>query len=151
MGQENQQKATSTPTVTVACKLPHGLVLRVFDMVETKEPLMGGGYHTVKQARERPDRIIVNGCAHPQNKAPLCQVVAGYALTTGVPKEFWDRWLAQNANADMVKNNLIFAHENLRNAEAEATEKKDVRSGLERLDPKSLPKGIQPSDMQKAA
>jgi hypothetical protein len=151
MAQDNRPQSNGTATVTVASKMPNGLILRVFDMVETQEPLMGGGFHTVKVARERPERIVVNGNAHPQNKSPMCQIVAGYALTPGVSKELWDLWRKQNESSLLVKNGLIFAHENSRNTEAEAAEKKDIRSGLERLDPERLPKGIQRSDMMKAS
>lgn len=38
-------------SVTVGCKLPHGLTMRVFDMVETQEPVMGGGFRAVKVAQ----------------------------------------------------------------------------------------------------
>jgi hypothetical protein len=134
-------------TVTVACKLPAGLVLRVFDMVETQEPVMGGGYRAVKVARERPHRITLKGWSHAQNMAPNAPIIGGFALTPNVDKDFWDAWLTQNQELDAVRNGLIFAHEKPVNAEAEAKDKKTVKSGLERLDPAKLPKGIQKSDL----
>lgn len=144
--QNDNARSTGSQSVTVACKLPHGLVMRVFDMVKTDEPMYGGGFKTIEQARERSDRVIINGNSHPQNEAPGCQIVGGYALTYGVDKSFWELWIKQNASSAMVKNKLIFAHEGLKNAEAEAKEKDGVRSGLERLDPKKLPKGLQISE-----
>jgi hypothetical protein len=129
-------------TVTAACKLPHGLTLRVFDMVETQEAVMGGGFRPVKMARELPTRITLKGVSHAQNAAPNAPMISGFALTHGVPKEFWDLWLAQNKDTDVVKNGLVFAHEKDGSTAAEAKEKEKVRSGLERLDPKALPKSL---------
>lgn len=139
--------ATATPTVTIACKMPNGLILRLFDMIDGSEPVMGGGTRSVKVAQEVSERVVIHGFSHPQNAAPKALIVGGYALTSGVSKEFWDRWLKDNANTAIVKNRLIFAHEKQDNTKAEAREKKETRSGLERLDPKKLPKGIQRSDL----
>lgn len=142
----------SAATVTVACKLPHGLILRIFDMKETQEPVMGGGYRATKTAQEREQRITVFGVAHPQNAAPKCEIVAGYAITHDVPKDFWNLWLQQNKESAVVKNNLIFAHDTIESTKAEAKEKIAVRSGLERLDPEKLPKGLErDKDVMKAA
>lgn len=133
------------PTVTIACKLPSGLLLRVFKMEESQEPVMGGGFRSVKVARQVGETVRINGCAHPQDKAPLQPIVqgTGYALTPGVDKEFWDTWLAQNKDLMAVRNGLIFAHEKEASTVAEAREKKSVRSGLERLDPDKLPSGLE--------
>lgn len=133
------------PTVTIACKLPHGLLLRNFKMEETQEPVMGGGFRSVKVARQVGDTVRINGNAHPQDKAPIQTIVqgTGYALTPGVDKEFWDAWLVANKDHMAVRNGLIFAHEKEASAVAEAREKKSVRSGLERLDPDKLPRGIE--------
>lgn len=138
-------------TVTVACKLPHGLILRIFDMAETQEPVMGGGSRTVKVARERPERAVLNGWSHPQNRAPAHPIISGFALTHGIDKDLWDAWKAQNIENDIVKNHLVFAHEKDANVAAEAKEKRGVRSGLERLDPAKLPRGIQKSDLSPSA
>lgn len=129
--------------VTVAAKLPHGLVMRIFEMVETQEPVMGGGFRAIKVARERPERVTLNGFAHAQNKAPNAPQIEGFAMTHSVDKDFWDAWLAQNNTSDIVKNGLIFAHEKTGNTEANAKNNKDVRSGLERLEPTKLPRGLE--------
>lgn len=136
----------STSTVTVACKLPHGMILRVFDMVEKDEAVMGGGFRTAKVAQERAARVMINGNAHPQNEAPRSQIAAGFALTHNVNKEFWEQWLSQNKDSDVVANGLIFAHGSESSAVAESKDKVAVRSGLERLDPAKLPKRIQKAD-----
>lgn len=126
--------------VTAHCKLPHGIILRVFGFEERDEYTgSGGGTRKVKTAVELPQRAILNGWSHPQNKAPGCLLVNGFAITSGVDKDLWDLWLSQNKDSDIVKNGLIFAHEKEANATAENKEKAKVRSGLERLDPDDLP------------
>ena len=132
-------------TVTIACKLPHGLKLRVFDMVERTEHVMGGGSRAFKLAQPKEKTFNIAGFAHPQNAAPKAQLIEGYALTHGVDKDFWDLWIAQNADADMVKNGLIFAHVKQQDTNAEAREKKTTRSGLERLEVGKLPARIENS------
>lgn len=139
----------SNETVTVACKLPNGLRLRIFDMRKTQELVMGGGSRDVKQAFELPTAYTVYGNSHPQNAAPGCPILQGFALTHGIPKDFWDKWHEQNKTSDLVTRGLIFAHEKADVVNAQAEEKKAVRSNLERLDPNKLPKGIQRSDMMK--
>lgn len=145
MATEKTEK--SAETVTVACKLPAGLILRLHRMEETQEPVMGGGSRTVRQARQVGESVRINGNAHPQNKAPRHQIVDGadfgYALTPNVPKAFWDQWLEQNKDHAAVKNGLLFAHVEHRSVEAEAREKEKVRSGMERLNPEKLPKNIE--------
>ena len=135
-------------TVSVACKLPHGLQLRVFDMITTSEPVMGGGMRDVKTARQVGEPVIIKGNAHPQNEAPRAEISSGYAITHGVDKDFWDSWVAQNASHEAVRNGLIFAHEKGGNTTAEAREKVEVRSNLERLDPTKLPRGLESSTTQ---
>jgi hypothetical protein len=144
--------STGGATVTIACKLPAGLLLRLFDMKEHKEPLMGGGYHAVKRSEPIPGaEFLVLGNAYSQRGQPRGEIVGGYALTPDCPREFWDKWLAQNKDSAMVKNHLIFAHEVGRDTRAEARDKKDVVSNLERLDPNKLPKGVEKSELMKAA
>ena len=132
-------------TVTVACKMPHGLVLRVFDMRDKDVVAAGGtGRFSVKEAVERKQRVTLNGFAHPQDKAPLAPQVGGFGLTFGVPLEFFELWLTQNKDSDVVQNGLVFAHTKRDGAEGEAREKTDLQSGLERLDPTKPPPGIVP-------
>jgi hypothetical protein len=131
-------------TVTVCCKLPHGVELRLFDMVEQNEPVMGGGTRLVKVAVPKGESIIIHGNSHPQNAAPRSQIVSGgYAITPNVDKAFWEAWLAANKNLDMVKNGMIFAQGKADNAAAEAKDRRATLSGAERLDPHKLPGKLQ--------
>lgn len=137
------------PQVTVACKLPHGLVLRVFKMVD-KDQHANGATRTVQEAEELPGRHVLNGFSHPQNKAPTCLIVEGAAITSGVDKDLWDLWLTQNKDSDMVKAGLIYAFEKPAEAEARARARKDTRSGLERMDPAKLPNARVKTEKQAA-
>ncbi len=143
-------KGNSGETFTVGCKLPNGLILRLFEMKESAEPMMGGGYRTIRKAEPLPEEIFINGNSHPQNRGPNCQMAAGAALTIGVKKEFWERWLEANKDAMYVRNGLIFAYERTEDAIAYAEEHVGVVSNLERLDPEKLPKGLQKSDLMKS-
>lgn len=144
-----RRNVTSNNTVTVASKLPHGLIMRIFDFVEAPVPVMGGGTRMEKVAQPREETVVLNGCAHPQNKAPTAQIVGGFALTYNVDEQFWERWLDQNKTSMMVKNGLIFAHHDANSTMDQAEDHASIRSGLERLDPKKLPKGLEIADEMK--
>lgn len=145
MAEEIKTPTKTGETVTVACKMPHGLELRVFDMVDKRVIAPGGsGTYTVKEAVERKTRVRLNGFAHPQDKAAIASVVGGYGLTFNVDKAFFDLWMEQNKDSDVVQNGLIFAHVRRENAEGKAREQKELKSGLERLDPAKPPPGIVP-------
>lgn len=122
-------------TVTVACKLPHGFDLRVFASEDYQEPVMGGGWKSVKRAVETGPRYLLAGVAAPFGMSPKAQMVTGYALTHNVDADFFSKWLEQNADSDVVKNRLIFAAPKPLDVEARAKENEKTRSGLEPLVP----------------
>lgn len=126
-----------TGTVSVACKIPMGLRLRVFDMIDGSEPVMGGGSRAVKIAQQRPGYVDIagNSVAMGEQK-PLS---GGYMLTHNVDADFWTQWLEQNKESRLVTEHLIFALPQNKAADA-AKEKREIKSGMERLDPDNLPK-----------
>ena len=131
-------------TTTVACKIPNGLWLRVFDQIEQHEPVMGGGTRPVKKAILRGEPVRVHGPATPFGEAPKCLIVGGYAHTPNVDADFFAKWLEQNADHDAVKNGLIFASEKRGYVEGESKASESRRSGLEPIAPGSdprIPKG----------
>lgn len=138
-------------TVTVACKLPNGLRLRVSKMEERQELVMGGGTRTVQMAVRIGEPVIVAGNAHPVHKAPTSQIFGGYALTHGVDADFMALWMKQNAGHPAVVNHLIFVHDKASMVEGKAKEYTKQRSGLEPIDPDNLPKGIQKATDKVAA
>ena len=122
--------------VTVACKLPAGLLLKIAD-VEWIE------YEGTKIARESNIQTFrVNGNAAARrlesNGEPLGQtdaVAGGYGLTYNVPAEFWARWWSENQKYQPVVAGLIFAHSRPSMVQAEAKEKAEIKSGLEAIRP----------------
>jgi hypothetical protein len=127
-----------TGSVTVACKIPNGLELRVMEAHDFNEPVMGGGTRTVQLHRQIGAPVHIKGCAAPHGIPIVTH--GGYALTTNVDADFWTKWLEQNASTDMVRNNLIYAMPREDSAAGKGREQSEIRSGLERLDPAKLPK-----------
>ena len=140
-GSQANPSAGSAETVTVGCKLPSGLKMRIFREVTRDIPVMGGGVKEAKEFEPIPDApsYTLNGFSHEQKTAPEHSIIGGAALTHGIPKDFWDAWMRQNRNSDLVRNGLIFGHVREQEARAEAKDKISLKSGLERLDPNNLP------------
>lgn len=131
--------ARTGATVTVGCKMPHGLVLRLQRKEKVRYPVMGGGFKEEDEYRPLPNSpvITIHGTDVPHGQAPRCLIVHGYAMTSGVPKEFFELWLEQNKDLDAVVNGMIIANESLEDVKAEAQDNRDVKSGLEAINPKS--------------
>lgn len=131
-------------TVTVACKLPNGLQLRIFKMVPSREPVLGGGTREVEKAEQIGGVVHINGNAVEIGKSPKFPITdGGYALTHNVDAEFFTTWLEQNADHDAVRNGLIFGTPKQDTIEKRSREGEKLRSGLEPIDPDKLPRGIQ--------
>ena len=126
--------------VTVACKVPNGIILRLMRMVDMAEPVMGGGTRMVKQAQPTGAAFTVRGPAIPFGQIPSFQIIGGYALTEGIPGDFWDTWCEQNKDSDLLKNKMMFAHERHATVVGLAEDRKDIRSGLEPLNPNNDPR-----------
>lgn len=130
--------------LTVACKIPNGLILRNFEMVEHDVPIMGGGKKTEKRAVQIGEPIKIHGPATPFGQAPKALIVGGFAMTPGVDADAFNAWLKANADHDAVKNGLIFGYEKADNAEGKAKEMRKVQSGLQPLVPdkdERIPRG----------
>lgn len=128
--------------VTIACKLPHGIILHRSEITTVSEPVLGGGFREVKQSVRVGEGVRINGVAVPVGEAPKALMVGGYALTSGVDADFWAAWMKDHKDSDIVRNGLIFAHEKQAMVEGFAKEGAARKSGLEPLDPKNLPKNI---------
>jgi hypothetical protein len=92
-----------------------------------------------KLGRETGKRFTVRGPALAFGQIPNIPIVGGYALTVGVPRDLARVWFEQNADAEIVKNQLIFCEDTIEKATSRAKELKGVKSGLEPLDPANLP------------
>lgn len=131
--------ARTGDTVTVACKLPNGHHL---DLYDTREEVREVGGVAVRErvAFRTGERYTVKGFAVDlallaAGRMPPYQIAGGYGLTPGVPREHWELWLKQNADSALVRNHLIFAAPSEARARSEAIEKDAVRSGLEPIEP----------------
>lgn len=137
----------AVPTVTVACKLPHGIIMRLFNMVDHDEAQSGGGYKTVKRAQPTGDMHVIKGyLSHLRGSSIQHPSPDSSYAFTDVPKDFWDKWLLQNGQLAAVKNGLIFAMDKAPDANAKAREMGELRCGLEPVDRSRLPKGITTAD-----
>ena len=130
--------ATGTETVVVGCKVPNGIILREFRMVETAIRLPMGVV-TDKIGQETGKRFTVRGPALAFGQIPNVPIVGGYALTAGVPRDLARTWFEQNQDSEIVKNNLMFFEDTMERATARAKEGAAIKSGLEPLDPNNLP------------
>lgn len=119
--------------ITVACKLPNGLILKLFEMRDTEELVMGGGVRTVSKAFQM-DRTPVELTGSRSASQSILHI-GGYALTPNVDAQFFAEYLRQNYDSDIVQNRLIFAHESRDHIEGQAKDAAEVKSGLEPLNP----------------
>lgn len=119
-------------TVTVASKVPNGITLRLFDMHNTEELVMGGGVRSTKKAflADR-EPVHIKGCTAPFGE-PIF-LVGGYALTPGVDAQFFAEWLRQNHDSDLIRNRIVFAQETKDHAEGQAADQQEILSGLHPL------------------
>lgn len=106
-------------TVTVACKLPSGLVL---DLPGVEQ------------------KFVLNGAYHEE-------AIAGHGMTE-VDEGFWTKWSETYKDFEPVKRGFVFAAKGERNAAAQAREKKGNVTGLEGLDPKKPARGIEAEDYE---
>lgn len=145
------QPSRAGGTVVVACKLPHGLRMHIHTPVENQLPVMGGGTRTEITYHRTGEGYVIKGFAHKQTEGPRAVIVdgSGFALTWGIPKDFWDEWERQNAQSDLVRKKLIYAHEDVSMVEGHAREYAKQESGLERIDPNKPARGITKSDAQR--
>jgi hypothetical protein len=124
--------ATRNNVVTVACKIPNGLLLRVFKMVPDRE-VTPTGYRNIERAEQVGEPVMVYGPAVPKGETREYSIIGNYALTPNVPKGVFDEWLSQNVDHPAVKAGLIFANGNQSRVSDQAKEQKAVLSGLEPL------------------
>ena len=146
--------ATTGETVMVACKLPHGVLLRIFDWQEYDEQQRDGTVKRAKRAIPLETEFVVRGpwvasagqAYNRANSAVAELLPGGYALTHGCPKDLWDRWYDQNRMTALVRNKIIFAHASQPTVNEEACGLRQVKSGMEPLDPRNpaerMPGGV---------
>ncbi len=131
----------TTRTVTVACKIPSGLNLQLQRPMDRMEDTRDGPVPR-KYWVKFGQIYTVKGPAYPVGTPPKGFprppiIEGGYALTPGIPKDFWDQWYEQNKNADFVRpangadHGAIFAYPDMEDAVSAAVENEKYLSGLE--------------------
>ncbi|GBR56491.1 hypothetical protein [Gluconobacter sphaericus] len=138
-------------TVTVLCRMPHGLRLRIAPE--------GDAARRAKLSEEkRPDlspvsyieEIEIKGANRAPDFHSKDNALLGRVGRTTVDKAFWDAWVKQNADSDLVKNHCVFAELTEARANAKAAEFKTEKTGFEPLDPVEIKrKGL--ADAEEAA
>jgi hypothetical protein len=123
-------------TVTVACRLPHGLVLQLQKEGIDTIPVMGGGTQEVKVWRKVGQIVTLKGWSHPSEVASENRIVNGFALTMGVDAEFMEAWMAQNADHPAVKTGNILVFTKGGDATSETRGRVKERTGFEPHNPK---------------
>lgn len=143
--------------VTVASKLTHKLEIQLCrPRVLTETGQYGRSEQTI--FHKVGEVHILNGTGFPAGTLPkgfprrpsmIEDVGGGYALTPGIPADFFAEWLVQNAETDMVRNGLILASSNMEDLEAEAAEHAKMDCGLQpmnsdgdRRDPRPISGGV---------
>jgi hypothetical protein len=130
-------------TVTVACKIPNGLVLQVYEFETISVPVMTGGVKDMKIAKALPWQHKINGPARKLGQDAPYQIIHGAALTHGVDADRFAQWMEQYKDADIVRNGLIFAQAKAGDTIAQANDHRNEKSGFEPIDPKNLPPEFQ--------
>lgn len=128
--------------VTIACKLPAGVVLRGQKKQTEREAVLGGGVREYEAWRPTGEQVEIFGTAVEFGKAPKTQIVFGYALTHNVSKDLWDNWFEGNKDSPLVKNKLIFAYEKAHDAQDAAKDHESTVSGFEPVDPENPGKKV---------
>ena len=126
----SRQPSSAGAKVVVACKLPHGIRMRAFQMMTEREQTPMGA-REVQIARPCGEPILIHGNAIPFGAIPAFKISRGFAMTEGVDRDTWANWFEANQTSDMVRNGLIFAEDTIERAVAKANEMAAVRSGLE--------------------
>jgi hypothetical protein len=139
--------------ITVACSIPNGLVLRVFDKVEKQEPVLGGGIRKTTEAVARPQMVLIHGPGRAIGEDPKAPISNGYALTHNVDADFFAEWMKQNAQHEAVKNQLIFASDKPDTVSGMSAERAKIKSGLQPIEPDNdarIPRGVTKADRKVA-
>ena len=126
-------------TMTVACKIPNGLMLRVFVAEKQTVNVMGGGVKEITLSRPTEWSQKLNGPAKKIGTDVGWQIIHGAGLTHGVDADQFARWLEQNKDTEMVRLGLVFGQPKANDTIAQAQEHRAEKTGLEAIDPSNMP------------
>lgn len=115
------------PTVTVACKIPNGIIIE----------------HAGKKATLNGSNVAISA---PHYVAMPHLTPGGYGITPNVDEALWNGWSVEYKDSFFLKDGLIFAASKSSDVTAQASEKKAIKSGLEGIDPEKPGAGIKKYD-----
>lgn len=124
----------STATVTIGCKLPHGLWLELITLPDAD---------IAKQTRvpaPTGPRVKLNGANTLRIQDPVSPVnpANGRFATTVIEKSFWDKWYERNKELEFMKIGAVFVVADEKTAKAIAEERKDLKTGFEPIVPSEV-------------
>ena len=132
--------------VTVLCRLPSGIRLDLHDIDTLKSraaseaPVMG--------AAPLVRSVVLNGAKTDPSYHHAEGRLLGRAGRTEVDSDFWNAWLAQNKNSELVRHKLVFSEANQSKADAAVKEMAKEKTGLEGLDQNALPGDVKKADKE---
>lgn len=86
-------------TIFIGCKMPGGVILDLDRFEQLNEQ-----YGTVRTIRGKLPPVRLRGNVVRFGKAPID--IDGYVFTP-VPVEFWEQWVAQNAESSLLADGFI--------------------------------------------
>lgn len=131
--------------ITVLCRLPSGITLdrHDFNTLSQRAKTKASVLHPAQPLQS----VTLNGAKHDPRYHAAEGRLLGRAGRTQVDKEFWEAWLKQNAQNQLVTGNLVFAEATRAKADDAMEELKSEKTGLEGAGQDALPKDI--SKMEK--
>ena len=130
------KEPTSSSHVTVACKIGVAwLDLQLCEERDISENTQTGP-RTIKQWIKTGKVVRIRGTAYPRGQAPdgfpdKPEMAEGYALTPGIPRDFWEKWVEQNRRSPMVESGMLFAHGSAVDVKAHAVDHRTDVSGID--------------------
>jgi hypothetical protein len=121
MAEVKSEPKLVSENVLVACKLPHGLNLDLYD-------------GKVLRSRVKLSGIMAFRIPNPDRKFVNPEVYAGHTITS-VPRAHWEEWHEKHKSHPSVVNGFIYVSKTRDDAQAQAKEREKEQTGFEQLDP----------------
>lgn len=138
----------SRATITVASKIDMDIEIR---LCKPKEARVTGQFGSTVETINVPygESYVIRGTSYPVGTVPKGfrkqpELAEDYALTHGIPADWFKEWLEQNAETDMVKNRMIFAAADSSEVESIGSDFRKLTSGLGPMVPDTDPRNPKP-------
>ena len=119
-------------TVSIACKLPNGIVLELPG--HPRVYIKGSAVEIGLPSERRTTQDL---------SVPPLLVPGGFALTPDVDADFWRAWSTAYAGMEVLQKGLLFAMPKPQDARAKAREMAKEKTGLEPIDPDKMGDGLE--------